>query len=176
MKSPGIKPKPDSKSISGVFHFGSKSRRSNKGFTGVNTSEDEQSPMVCEFSSASSSALLTKTPKRYEVKQETQCERQMFVNLKISQISQAPDAPTLLPRNAPAPQRDTSTSDLKHLAMRISKVADLNIDQRLNRIGLQLPSTSTIMMRRNLTLRSVASPDEMSSTSLSAGSIEKPNE
>lgn len=181
MKSPGIKPKSDSKSKLIAFHFEIKKTKDSKSVVSVNTSEDEQSPMVCDDPTTSSSSVLcSKIPKRYEDKSETKYEGQELVSLRISQIRQACDAPTLLPRNAnPAPL--IPTRNLKHFAMRMSNVATMNIEQSLHRLCLQLPNSSVIMMRRSLESRSkenknATSTDDNDPISSSTEYFEKENQ
>ncbi|XP_055300549.1 protein son of sevenless isoform X2 [Sitodiplosis mosellana] len=139
LKSPGIKPKQESKSKSGgAFHFGNENK-------------------VCGRSSASVNCK----------EEDTKFEGQELITLKISQMRQASDAPTLFPRNA-SPAPPIPTREWKHFAM--------DVEQSLYRLSLQLPNTSTIMMRRNLTPTPRHSADDVGSTSYSTGSVEKPIE
>lgn len=162
LKSPGVKPKQENKR---AFHFGNKNRRCSKSHVNINASEDDESPIVFDFH-ITSTPVFPKIEKRREEKKWTKYGGQDLVTLRMSQVRQALDAPTLLPRNA-SPAPPVPTRDLKHFAMRMSNVANMNIEQSLYRLCLQLPNTSTIMTRRNLASKP---------RSLSSGSIERPNE
>lgn len=173
LKSPGIKPKPESKSKLGAFHFGSRNRMCGKSLSSANTSEDEQTPAVFDSPTISSPIQLLISATQCEKKLGSKCEEQEFIALKISQMNQASDAPTLLPRNASPQPPPVPIRDFKHFAMRMYNVATMNIEQSLHRLCLQLPNTSTIMMRRNLMPKpTLATTGEDGSTSSSTESVE----
>lgn len=175
LKSPGIKPKQENKLKSGgAFHFGNKNRRCSKSHVNINASEDDESPIVFDFH-ITSTPVFPKTEKRCEKRKETKYEGQELITLRMSQVRQALDAPTLLPRNvSSAPP--VPTRDLKHFAMRMSNIANMNIEQSLYRLCLQLPNTSTIMMRRNLATKPRSTTKDEDEASTSTGSIERPKE
>lgn len=177
MKSPGIKPKQDNKLKSGgAFNFSNKNRRCSKSHVNINTSEDEESPIRFDFH-MTSTPVFSKTEKRCEQRKEIKYEGQELVTLRMSQVKQSLNAPTLLPRNA-SPAPPVPIRNLKHFAMRMSNVANMNIEQSLYRICLQLPNTSTIMTRRNLAARpkSLSRDLDEASTSTSTESVDRPNE